>query len=203
MTADINGELGIPVHPLPVGTDVAVVAGQGLADAGLVALIESFRLRCAIVDLDDPGIAPAAPTVKAVIVRSPAATERARKWAPSALLVGIGVTGAPDMVVLPDTADSAPRLRALLDTGLAARVRHNPNRVHLTPREREVLGTYVLGSTVYETAKHHFISESTVRSHFRRVVSRYTNEGRPVNNKSQLLMELIADGWLDDERIAR
>lgn len=203
MTADINGELGIPVHPLPVGTDVAVVAGHGLADAGLSALVESFGLRCAIVDLDDPGSAPAAPTVRSVIVRSAAAAERAREWAPAALLVGIGVAGAPDMVVLPDTADSARRLRALLGSGLADRSRPNPDRVHLTLREREVLATYVLGSTVYETAKHHFISESTVRSHFRRVVARYTGEGRPVNNKSQLLLELIADGWLDDERITR
>lgn len=138
-----------------------------------------------------------------MIVRSPAATERARKWAPSALLVGIGVTGA-DMVVLPDTADSAPRLRALLDTGPRRPRTAQPELgASDATRTRGPWGTCVLGSTVYETAKHHFISESTVRSHFRRVVSRYTNEGRPQRQQVQLLMELIADGWLDDERIAR
>lgn len=76
------------------------------------------------------------------------------------------------------------------------------SQVHLSPREREVVVTYTLGATVKETARRHYIADTTVRSHFRRVMARYAEAGRPVNNKSQLLIQLIADGWVDRERLS-
>lgn len=70
-------------------------------------------------------------------------------------------------------------------------------RIHLSHREREVLGTYTMGATVTETAAIHFIAASTVKAHYRRVVAKYEAAGRIVENKAQLMVELIADGWLD------
>ena len=75
--------------------------------------------------------------------------------------------------------------------------RISPDRVHLTDRELEVLTTYIMGATMDSTARAHFIAESTVRSHYRRVTDRYGAAGRPVGNKAELLLELIEDGWID------
>ncbi|WP_241548475.1 LuxR C-terminal-related transcriptional regulator [Gordonia alkanivorans] len=75
--------------------------------------------------------------------------------------------------------------------------------MQLTKRELEVVLTYVLGATVRETATQHFIAESTVRTHLRRVTDRYVAAGRPVSNKAQLLIELISDGWVDRNRLLR
>ncbi|GED95968.1 hypothetical protein nbrc107697_00070 [Gordonia crocea] len=61
--------------------------------------------------------------------------------------------------------------------------------------------TYTLGTTVRDTARQHFITENTVRSHFRRVMRRYRDAGRPVTNKSQLLIQLIADGWVAPDQL--
>ncbi|MGB3604812.1 MAG: LuxR C-terminal-related transcriptional regulator [Gordonia sp. (in: high G+C Gram-positive bacteria)] len=69
-------------------------------------------------------------------------------------------------------------------------------RVALSRREQEVLATYVLGETVKETAATHFIAECTVRTHYRRVTRRYDEVGRPVANKAQLLLAMVADGWV-------
>ena len=69
-------------------------------------------------------------------------------------------------------------------------------RVAMSPREQEVLATYVLGATVAETAAEHFIAECTVRTHYRRVSRRYEQSGRAVANKAQLLLAMVADGWL-------
>ncbi|MBM7368797.1 helix-turn-helix transcriptional regulator [Gordonia hydrophobica] len=71
-----------------------------------------------------------------------------------------------------------------------------PQPVPLSPREQEVLATYVLGATVAETAEIHFIAECTVRTHYRRVTRRYDDAGRPVTNKAQLLLAMVSDGWL-------
>lgn len=77
-------------------------------------------------------------------------------------------------------------------------------RIRLSEREREVLTTYVLGSTVTATATEHFIGEATVRTHYRRVVERYAAVGRPVGNRVQLLLLMIADGWIDlDDALRR
>lgn len=68
--------------------------------------------------------------------------------------------------------------------------------VPLSPRELEVLTTYVMGATVEDTAARHFLATSTVRTHYRRVTARYTSAGRPVTNKAQLLLQMVADGWI-------
>ncbi|NMO03471.1 LuxR family transcriptional regulator [Gordonia sp. TBRC 11910] len=70
------------------------------------------------------------------------------------------------------------------------------DRVHISFREREVLSSYVLGATVEVTAAAHHIAVSTVKTHYRRVAERYGEAGRPVTNKTQLLVEMVADGWV-------
>ncbi|BDH55256.1 LuxR C-terminal-related transcriptional regulator [Tsukamurella sp. PLM1] len=83
---------------------------------------------------------------------------------------------------------------------------HAPERqrIRMSAREREVLTTYVLGATVTVTAAEHFIGEATVRTHYRRVVERYAAVGRPVGNRVQLLLLMVADGWIDlDDALRR
>lgn len=93
---------------------------------------------------------------------------------------------------LPDGPDVADRLRTALESLLGPAA----GRVELSRREREILATYVLGATVEATAAEHFVAISTVRTHYRRVTARYTEAGRPVSNKSQLLLRMVADGWV-------
>lgn len=73
--------------------------------------------------------------------------------------------------------------------------------MHLSGRELEVVVTYTLGATVRDTATKYFISESTVRSHLRRVMRRYSEADRTVSNKAQLLLELMADGWVERSQL--
>lgn len=118
-------------------------------------------------------------------------------WMPAARIVVIGGPGDADAARsgfrhLPDGPDLADRLRILLQSLLGPAA----GRVSLSPREREVLTSYVLGATVEETAAEHYVATSTVRTHYRRVTSRYTEAGRPVANKAQLLLRMIADGWI-------
>lgn len=68
--------------------------------------------------------------------------------------------------------------------------------VRLTKRETEVLGTYVLGATLQTTCRTHWVAEGTVREHYRRVSGRYNDSGRQVRNKTQLLLAMVADGWI-------
>ncbi|MCK0438976.1 DNA-binding response regulator [Gordonia alkaliphila] len=94
---------------------------------------------------------------------------------------------------LADSAGVAERLRVLL----AAEVGMPQGLVRISRREQEVLTTYVLGATVEETVEEHFVAASTVRTHYRRATQRYSDAGRPVLNKTQLLLQMIADGWID------
>lgn len=97
--------------------------------------------------------------------------------------------------VVPDGPGVAEDLQALLAALLGAQ----SGRIAMTDREREVLTTYALGATVDECAERHFVAASTVRTHYRRVVQRYHDAGRPVANKTQLLLRMLADGWIDLE----
>ena len=182
------------VHALPVSCDVVVVEQHDFADVALVALIESFGHRVVAAESG----AALFPHCRVVVVRAAAQLVSARRLAPAAALVGIGIDGPADADVtsLPDTADSADLLREVLAIHCTA-PGQTTDRVHLGRREREVMTTYALGATIYQTARRHAISESTVRSHFRRAAGRYTQAGRTVNNKSQLLIELMADGWIE------
>ena len=83
-----------------------------------------------------------------------------------------------------------------LSAGSGAAGRAVPAGGALTEREREILQTYSLGATLRETSQKHQIAESTVREHYRRVVRRYEEAGRPIGNKAQLLLEFMADGWV-------
>lgn len=69
-------------------------------------------------------------------------------------------------------------------------------RVPLTPRELEVVSTYVLGATAAQTAARHFVAKTTVKTHVNRVAARYADAGRPTANSTQLLLEMMADGWI-------
>ncbi|GAB88530.1 helix-turn-helix transcriptional regulator [Gordonia rhizosphera] len=197
MTADVNQDLQIPMHPLPPSSTVLIVAEDTLADVGLLALVERFGYRAALIDVG--GAEAPRQTGSVVIVRSELRLAQLRRVAAlaSARVIGIGVpVGHLGGVELPDSGYSAGRLRQVLRR-IAAPGTTGADRVHLSPREREVVVTYTLGSTVRETSQRYFISESTVRSHFRRVMNRYGEAGRPVNNKTQLLIQLIADGWVE------
>lgn len=190
MTSTINDRPAVTVRPLPVAYDVVIVRRNDFADAALLALVGSFGYRAVLADV---GAAPL-PACRVAIVRDGAHLARLRSLAPAIIAIDAGGSPGDGVICLPDEAGAADRLRELLATHCTTPAQ---DRVHLSAREREVITTYALGATIYQTARRHYISESTVRSHFRRVVARYTLAGRTVNNKSQLLVELIADGWID------
>lgn len=124
-------------------------------------------------------------------------------------LVPAGAVGRASVIVLTDASEPARvvgRARviangraaaALVKEAIAQVLGSDPvGRVSMSPREQEVLATYVLGATVAETAAAHFIAECTVRTHYRRVSRRYEERGHAVANKAQLLLAMVADGWL-------
>ncbi|GAA4670336.1 LuxR C-terminal-related transcriptional regulator [Gordonia humi] len=102
------------------------------------------------------------------------------------------VTVAGGATVVRDDTDTA----GVVQHWIARVLGDGGERVQMTRREQEVLATYVLGATVRETADLHYIAECTVRTHYRRVSRRYEEIGRPIANKAQLLLAMVADGWL-------
>lgn len=202
MTANVDQELNIPLHPLPAAATVAIVAEGSWSDAALAALVDGFGCRATVVNLDVAESIRAA----AIIVRSQRRlAQLARLGVPArSFLVGLGVQVgqagglAVRCISIPDGERSADHLEQALRRFAVGPV---AEPVRLSRREREVVVTYTLGSTVRETSREHHIAESTVRSHFRRVMQRYGDAGRPVNNKSQLLIQLIADGWVDRRQL--
>lgn len=140
MTADINGELGIPVHLLPVVPTWRWSPARVFADAGLVALIESSPVAVRDRRPRRPGIAPAAPTVKAVIVH------RGDRTRPEVGTFRVACRnrchGCPPTWSSCLTPPTPRRDRVLCSTRVSPPAYGTTsNRVHLTPREREVLGT--------------------------------------------------------------
>lgn len=95
--------------------------------------------------------------------------------------------------VIRNNHDAGDEIRKVLGQMLGA---PTTDRVTVSRREQEVLGTYVMGDTVKATAARHYIAECTVRTHYRRVTRRYEDAGRPVANKAQLLLAMVSDGWL-------
>lgn len=198
MTTDINDDLNIPVHAIP---PVAVIAEHDLADLALVALVERLGYRAGTIDVETNR--PMHLASKVVIARSAERLARSQQIGilRGARVIGLGIrVDHVDGIELPDSARAGDALRESLRRVLGPRAAQ-PGRVHLSPREQEVVVSYSLGATVQETSSRHFISDSTVRSHFRRVMQRYADAGRPVNNKTQLLIELMADGWVDRDRL--
>ncbi|UQE75020.1 LuxR family transcriptional regulator [Gordonia sp. PP30] len=172
---------------------VGVWSANGWEREAIAAWIEGLGYSTEIVE---PGTASAdLPEVVVLSGRDRSLAQRIA-WIPVARTVVLG--GVFDATVMrtahhvPDGPDVADRLRALLCELLGT----GGTRIQLSAREREILTTYVLGATVEEAAAEHFVATSTVRTHYRRVTARYVAAGRPVANKAQLLLRLIADGWI-------
>ncbi|GAA14988.1 helix-turn-helix transcriptional regulator [Gordonia alkanivorans] len=200
-TIDLDND---SIRETAVRQPVAVVAEHDFGDAAMMALVSGLGHRALLVDLDRARVfCPEG--IRAVIVRSAKHLARVREPGrfDRAHIIGIGVCpGREYGVELPDSPFAAGTLRQVLDK-VAGDVTGDEGRVQLSDRECEVVLTYVLGATVRETATRHFIAESTVRTHLRRVSDRYIAVGRPVANKSQLLIELMADGWVDRDHLLR
>jgi DNA-binding NarL/FixJ family response regulator len=140
------------------------------------------------------------PPPAVVITRDPAALDaglaRTRKHVRFIVITNRPVAGYPAWVrVVADSASAPTEVEALVTAVLGGARRRTP--VRLTDRERDVMTTYVMGATVSETASKHFIAEATVRTHYQRVTRRYEEAGRAAANKSQLLVRMVADGWIE------
>ncbi|MXP21660.1 hypothetical protein GIY30_09905 [Gordonia sp. HNM0687] len=201
MTSQIDQELRVPLYSLPSPATVAVVAERDLTDAALVALVESLGYHTVVIDLD-VNATPMPPTIAIIRSADKLARFRARRGMHNCLIaaIGIDIRDAPGIAI----ADS-PLAARQLETLLEQTARRRPqlrSRVCVTDREREILTTYALGATLRETSHTHYVAESTVRAHYRRVSQRYSEAGRPVGNKAQLLLQFMADGWVQPDQLA-
>ncbi|MDS1113345.1 LuxR C-terminal-related transcriptional regulator [Gordonia westfalica] len=179
----------------------AVVAEGDLFDAALVALVEGAGYGATLVE---PAQIPALRNPAVLLVRSAGMLALVRR-APllrtvRVVFLGDGVPGRDHIRIAPRAAGAESALRQALAAIIGPPEQSTPpapaNRVRVTEREREILQTYTLGATLRETSQKHQIAESTVREHYRRVVRRYEEAGRPIGNKAQLLLEFMADGWV-------
>lgn len=195
MTIQVDQALRVPPTLRAADAPVVVGACHDLTDVAMVALVEKAGYRACIADLR--GVRVLGPATKVVLARRAEHLD----YVGPAKVIGIGVNvDRAGGIALADSPYSAGSLRSALDS-IVGSESTGRSGVHLSRREHEVLTTYALGSSVRDTAARHFIAESTVRSHFRRVIGRYLEAGRPVSNRAQLLVELIVDGWVDRERM--
>lgn len=182
---------------IPLTDSVGVVAQNSFDGDATAAWIRSFGHRAERID---PGQLAARTTLPRVLVVCD--RHLLTRVSPSTI-------AATQVVVLVDGSDPVIPMngaRAVAKDqhagaavrSMIAQVLDEPTatRIPMSPREQEVLATYVLGETVKETAAVHFIAECTVRTHYRRVTRRYEDAGRPVGNKAQLLLAMVSDGWL-------
>ncbi|GAC58812.1 putative LuxR family transcriptional regulator [Gordonia hirsuta DSM 44140 = NBRC 16056] len=188
---------------MPKNKIVGVVAEHDLADAALCALVHRVGYHATLIDLEQPQ--PALMTsVHAVVLRSRArlaqvGADPRLAGARAALVESAGMTPlqldpkAP-ITVIPTGNEAEQQLVHFLEAAVG--IPRRPGAVPVSRREREVLRTYALGATVEETAVEHYLATSTVRTHYRRVTARYTRAGRTVTNKAQLLLQMVADGWI-------
>jgi DNA-binding CsgD family transcriptional regulator len=184
---------------------VAVAAEGDITDTALCAYVERLGFTAVLVHADAPVTAAPDPAdaVDVVLIRSahqiPAV--RQHSWLFEAALVGIGVrAGDPRGIDVADSGRSASVIAGYL-ADLAENRQPRTATVRMTERERQILTTYALGATMSATAAAHHIAESTVREHYRRVVQRYNDAGRPIGNKAQLLLRMMADGWVQPREI--
>ena len=194
-----------PASPLPGRRQpmVAIIGHRDIYDTALASLTERAGCRFDLVDINHPDRA-GTDSPDAVIVRSVDGLRLARtlggsRRLPVALLHAgyrhAAIVGDPTITAIPECApDAAGRLGRFL-TGLVGEV-ITRTPVHVTERELEILRTYTLGATLRQTSRQHQIAESTVREHYRRVARRYEDAGLPVGNKAQMLLRLMADGWV-------
>lgn len=179
---------------------VGVVAEHDLADSALVELVRCCGYQAQLIDLEATA-SESAVRPKAVLVRrrtriAQLAADRRCAGAAVALVVQAG-SPEPSLcsaTVIPADDQACASLERFLVAVLGTP--EASGAVPVSRREREILTSYVLGGTVEEVAVRHFVAPSTVRTHYRRVTSRYTAAGRPVTNKSQLLLQMVADGWI-------
>jgi len=179
---------------------VGIVAEHDLTDSALTAFVRSLGYPAVIIEVDDPP-APLPAPLGAVIVRTSGRLARAVAdsrcaGAEFAVVESVDSVGTryPGTTVIPATNCAVRRLVEFLEGVLG--VAERPDAISLSPREREVLATYVQGATVAQTAEEHLVATCTVRTHYRRVTDRYNAAGRKVANKSQLLLQMVADGWI-------
>ncbi|WLP88611.1 LuxR C-terminal-related transcriptional regulator [Gordonia sp. NB41Y] len=205
MTSVLGRELPPAGSHSPALT-VAVLAEGGIADAALCALLQNAGHASFLVhtsDLSPDPLRPTSASIAVVVARSADHIEAARNdpLLADARFVGLGVaSGDPDGIDLTDSPNAASELLAFLQHVADDRTR-TPQVIRLTPREREIVVAYALGGTTREVAEIHHVAESTVREHYRRVVQRYEAVGRSVGNKSRLLVNLLADGWVRPQEI--
>ncbi|MAU83452.1 hypothetical protein VX037_22190 [Gordonia sp. Z-3] len=201
MTAQMDRDLRVPLYPLPSPATVAIVAERDLTDAALAALVEGLGYHAVIIDVDVAAdLLP--PTIAIVRSADKLARFRARRGMRNCLIAAIGtdIRDAPGITIA-NTPLAARQLENLLEQ-TARRTPSLRSRVNVTDRELEILTTYALGATLRETSHTHYVAESTVRAHYRRVSQRYTEAGRPVGNKAQLLLQFMADGWVQPAQLA-
>ncbi|TQC45989.1 LuxR family transcriptional regulator [Rhodococcus sp. WS4] len=67
-------------------------------------------------------------------------------------------------------------------------------RPSLTPRELEILRLWVLGESKKATATDLGISLGTINTHLIRIRAKYAQLGRPVADKTELLIRALQDG---------
>ena len=188
--------------PRPV---VAIIAEGDLFDAALVTLVRDLGFDAVLIDLDvEPPSITADQHPVATIVRSARRIPqlRTRTYLRASTVIGLVSATATehDGMPQPDIRVSAhcspDELRNVLAPLFGGSAAVSTAPVHVTPRELEVLTTYIMGATMTATAKHHFIAESTVRAHYRRVADRYALAEREVGNKAQMLLALVTDGLI-------
>ncbi|MGW0039408.1 helix-turn-helix transcriptional regulator [Gordonia sp. NPDC003376] len=205
MTSVLGRELPPAATHSPALT-VAVLAEGGITDAALCALLQNAGHSAFLVhtsDLRPDPLRPTSASIAVAVVRSPdhIAAVRRDPLLADARIVGLGVpSGDPDGFDITDSPNAASDLLAYLQRVADGRARA-PQVIRLTPREREIVVAYALGGTTREVAEIHHVAESTVREHYRRVVQRYEAVGRSVGNKSRLLVNLLADGWVRPHEI--
>ncbi|GAA3949315.1 LuxR C-terminal-related transcriptional regulator [Gordonia caeni] len=178
---------------------VGIAVEHDLTDRVLLDMVHGFGHPAVLCDVDLPGGGTTPPAV--LVVRSLERLVRisGSPWGDRATVIAMDSPGnsfapAPGVDVVPDTVEASDHLKALLEYRLGAPRRRSAPP--LSSRELEILTTYVLGATVQETAARHFVATSTVRTHYRRVASKYAGAGRPVGNKAHLLLQMVADGLI-------
>lgn len=173
---------------------VGVVMEHDLGDCALLDLVRRSGYRAVPVDFES-ATDPAVGEVGAILVRSTMRLAALGCTTPVAVIETFGSAPitAPGVTVIPASDDAAKHLAEFLEQTIGrARVEIVP----LSPREREVVTSYVMGATVDQVAADCGLSPATARTYYRRVTDRYANAGRRVANKSELLLEMIADGWV-------
>lgn len=204
MTTYINQELAIPSRASAPPT-VAVIAERDIFDQALLALVISMGFIPLLIDLDDTDLLlerPAIPPLIAVI-RSTEKIGRLRSdsWFRHTGIAGLDIEVAENEgTTICSSAGAAYDLTQFIGAksgGLSPA----SAPVNLTAREIEILTTYTLGATLRETSRRHYVAESTVRAHYRRVRQRYGEAGLPICNKSQMLLRLLADGWVQQHQL--